>query len=74
MKNKYSEMSVRSAVFELFNKAGNGITHISLKDMRSASGKDERELKEVLTEICEFERKGEMRGRWTLKAEYREKL
>ena len=68
---KYSGMSVRSAVFEVFNT---GITHISSKDIRVATGKDEKELHEVLTDICEFERNWETGGKWTLKAEYREKL
>ena len=42
--------------------------------MRFASGKDEKELKKVLNEIGEFERKKEMRQKWTLRPEYREKL
>jgi hypothetical protein len=61
--------AVRSALFEFFSKK----SHWSVKDLRLASGGrlPERETREVLRDIAEFQPRGEMKNTWELKPEFK---
>lgn len=58
--------SVRSVIFELFSSR----RFWSVRELKTASGLLEKEIKPVLSEICFFHKKGDHRNLWELKSEY----
>lgn len=66
-KRKFEGQSTRSVVFELFEQQ----RFWTVKELRNASGRLEKELRPVLSELCEFHRSGEQKGTWELKKEFR---
>jgi transcription initiation factor TFIIF subunit beta len=67
-KRKFEAQPIRSVVFDLFSSQ----RYWTLKDMRSASGRLEKELREELSEMAEFHRSGEHKGTWELREEFRQ--
>ena len=65
-KRKFEGQSTRSVVFELFEQQ----RFWTVKELRSVSGRLEKELRPVLGELCEFHRSGEQKGTWSLKKEF----
>jgi len=66
-KRRFEEQTIRSVVFDLFSSQ----RYWTLKDMRSASGRLEKEIREELSELAEFHRSGEHKGTWELRDEFR---
>ena len=66
-KRKFEGQNIRSVVFELFSMQ----RYWTVKDMRSASGRAEKELREVLSDLAHFHRSGENKGSWELREEFR---
>ena len=66
-KRKFEGQSIRGVVFELFSMQ----RYWTVKDMRSASGRAEKELREVLSDLAHFHRSGENKGSWELREEFR---
>lgn len=66
-KRKFEGQNVRGVVFELFSMQ----RYWTVKDMRSASGRAEKELREVLSDLAHFHRSGENKGSWELREEFR---
>jgi len=62
----YEGQSTRSIVFELFEQQ----RFWTVKELRTVSGRLEKELRPVLSELCEFHRSGEQKGTWELKKEF----
>jgi transcription initiation factor TFIIF subunit beta len=65
-KRKYQGQPTQSVVFELFSAQ----PFWSVKEMRQASGRPEKEIRQVLGEIAEFLRGGEHKGMWQLRKEF----
>jgi transcription initiation factor TFIIF subunit beta len=66
-KRKFEGQPVRSVIFELFEHQ----PIWSVKELRAESGRLEKEIRQVLGEICEFHRSGEHKGFWELRKEFR---
>lgn len=66
-KRKFENQPIRSVLFELFSSQ----QYWAVKDMRNTSGRAEKEIRSVLSELCEFHRSGEYKGCWELKEEFR---
>ena len=66
-KRKYEGQTTQSVVFELFSQQ----PVWSVKEMKQASGRPEKEIREVLSEVGEFNRKGENQGKWQLRSEFK---
>lgn len=66
-KRKYEGQPTQRVIFELFSQQ----PRWTVKELRSASGRIEKEIKLVLSEIGEYHRSGEHRGTWELKKEFR---
>lgn len=66
-KQRFDGQSIRSVIFELFSIQ----PHWTVKELRSSSGRTEKDIRPVLTELCEFKRSGENKGTWELKKEFR---
>ena len=66
-KRKFEGQNIRSVVCELFSMQ----RYWTVKDMRSASGRAEKELREVLSDLAHFHRSGENKGSWELREEFR---
>lgn len=66
-KRKYEGQTTQSVVFELFSQN----PFWSVKEMKQASGRPEKEIRQVLSEIGEFNRKGENQGKWQLRSEFK---
>ena len=66
-KRKFEGQNIRSVVFELFSMQ----RYWTVKDMRSASGRAEKELRDVLSDLAHFHRSGENKGSWELREEFR---
>jgi len=66
-RRKFEGQSTRSVVFELYEQQ----RFWTVKELRSVSGRLEKELRPVLSELCEFRRSGEQKGTWELKKEFR---
>jgi len=58
--------SVRSVIFELFSSR----KFWSVRELKTASGLLEKEIKPVLSELCMFHKKGDHRNLWELRSEY----
>ena len=58
--------SVRSVIFQLFSSR----RFWSVRELKTASGLLEKEIKPVLSELCMFHKKGDHRNLWELKSEY----
>jgi transcription initiation factor TFIIF subunit beta len=69
-KRKYEGQPTQSVVFELFSAQN----FWSVKDMRQASGRPEKEIRQVLSEIAEFHRRGEHKGMWQLRKEFEKQV
>jgi len=65
-KRKYEGQTTQSVVFELFSQQ----PYWSVKEMKQASGRPEKEIREVLSEVGEFNRKGDNQGKWQLRSEF----
>ena len=67
-----SESSVRTILFELFSQQ----SHWPLKDLRAACGgfKTDKEIRTELTLIGEYQRTGQLKGLWELKAEFKDNI
>lgn len=65
-KHKFEGQSTRSVVFHLFSQK----RFWMVKELRNASGRLEKELRPVLSELCEFHRNGDNKGSWELKKEF----
>lgn len=66
-KRKFENQPIRSVVFELFSMQ----RYLTVKDMRSVSGRAEKELRDVLSDLAHFHRSGENKGSWELREEFR---
>ena len=66
LKRKFEDQPTRSVVFELFSNQ----PYMTVKEMRHASGRPEKEIRAVLAEIGEFHRSGEHKGSWQLRKEF----
>jgi hypothetical protein len=65
-KRKYEEIPARSVIFELFQYR----SHWTMKELRQESGKPEKELRAILTEIGSYHRSGEHKNMWSLQTEF----
>ena len=65
-KRKYEGQSTQSVVFELFSDQ----PYWSVKEMKQASGRPEKEIRQVLAEIGEFYKRGDNQGKWGLRSEF----
>lgn len=66
-KRKFDDtQSLKSILFELFDQQ-NAWT---MKELRAASGRPEKEIRVELTQIAEYQRTGEFKGTWQLKKEF----
>lgn len=66
-KRKFDDtQSVRSILFELFDQQ----SVWTMKELRAASGRPEKEIRIELTQIAEYQRTGEFKGSWQLKKEF----
>jgi transcription initiation factor TFIIF subunit beta len=66
-KRKYEGQTTQSVIFELFAQQ----PLWSVKEMKQASGRPEKEIRQVLGEIGVFIRKGEHQGKWELRSEFK---
>lgn len=66
-KRKFQDQPIRSVLFELFSSQ----QFWTVKELRNSSGRAEKDIRSVLSELCEFHRSGEHKGSWELKAEFR---
>ena len=66
-KRKFQDQPIRSVLFELFSSQ----KYWTVKELRNESGRAEKEIRPVLSELCEFHRSGEQKGAWELKTEFR---
>mmetsp|Transcript_19 Transcript_19/g.36 ORF Transcript_19/g.36 Transcript_19/m.36 type:complete len:293 (-) Transcript_19:89-967(-) len=69
-KRKYEGQTTRSVIFELFSQQ----PLWTVKEMRSVSGRLEKEIREVLSEVAEFHRSGENKNKWELRKEFQAKM
>lgn len=67
-KRKYEGQTTQSVIFELFAQQ----PLWSVKEMKQASGRPEKEIRQVLGEIGVFIRKGEHQGKWELRSEFKQ--
>lgn len=66
-KRKFDDtQSLRSILFELFDQQNVW----TMKELRAASGRPEKEIRVELTQIAEYQRAGEFKGAWQLKKEF----
>eukprot|EP00544_Gedaniella_sp_CCMP2646_P012032 CAMPEP_0202491748 /NCGR_PEP_ID=MMETSP1361-20130828/8712_1 /ASSEMBLY_ACC=CAM_ASM_000849 /TAXON_ID=210615 /ORGANISM="Staurosira complex sp., Strain CCMP2646" /LENGTH=284 /DNA_ID=CAMNT_0049121851 /DNA_START=80 /DNA_END=934 /DNA_ORIENTATION=- len=65
-KRKFEGQSTQSVVFELFSQQ----PFWSVKEIKLASGRPEKEIRQVLSEVGEFNRKGPEQGKWQLRSEF----
>mmetsp|Transcript_7560 Transcript_7560/g.10268 ORF Transcript_7560/g.10268 Transcript_7560/m.10268 type:complete len:320 (-) Transcript_7560:201-1160(-) len=67
-KRKFEGQPIRSVIFELFSQQ----PFWTVRELCNESGRLEKELRKVLRDLCEFRNRGEHKGMWELKAEFRE--
>lgn len=65
-KRKYEGQTTQSVIFELFSAQ----PFWSVKEMRQSSGRPEKEIRQVLSQIADFHRSGEHKGTWQLRKEF----
>ncbi|KAI2494020.1 hypothetical protein MHU86_20506 [Fragilaria crotonensis] len=65
-KRKYQDVPTRSVVFELFTVQ----PFWTVKQLKEESGKSEKELRAVLSDIGDYHRSGEHKNMWQLKPEF----
>uniref|UniRef100_A0A7S4J172 TFIIF beta subunit HTH domain-containing protein n=1 Tax=Odontella aurita TaxID=265563 RepID=A0A7S4J172_9STRA len=66
-KRKFQDQPIRSVLFELFSSQ----QYWTVKELRNTSGRLEKDIRSVLSELCEFHRSGEYKGSWELRSEFR---
>lgn len=66
-KRKYEGQSTQSVVFELFSQQ----EYWSVKEIKQVSGRPEKEIRQVLAEIGQFNKRGEHQGKWQLRSEFK---
>jgi len=62
--------TLRDKVYESFDKAKGGHSHWKLADLVQRLGQPQAYLKEVLSEVCDFNKSGEHINTWSLKVEH----
>jgi transcription initiation factor TFIIF subunit beta len=65
-KRKYEGQTTQSVVFELFSQQ----PYWSVKEIKQASGRPEKEIRQVLNIVGDFNRKGPEQGKWQLRSEF----
>mmetsp|Transcript_5307 Transcript_5307/g.7907 ORF Transcript_5307/g.7907 Transcript_5307/m.7907 type:complete len:310 (-) Transcript_5307:69-998(-) len=66
-KRKFEGQPIRSVIFELFSQQ----PFWTVRELQNESGRLEKELRKTLRDLCEFRNRGEHKGMWELKAEFR---
>lgn len=65
-KRKYEGQSTQSVIFQLFSQQ----PFWSVKEIKQTTGRPEKEIRQALTDIAEFNRKGPEQGKWNLRSEF----